>query len=77
MAPNTKKAPNKGPQTPTITRAEAEALITSGADPQQFTTHQNYHVRRKAWEKLGRPLPEDAGERAMILEDLRVRNFRG
>lgn len=66
---------SKNPET--LTRAQAERAITQGADPTLFAKHSNYHVRRKAWEKAGRPLsgswanwPEDL----KFLEDLRVKN---
>jgi hypothetical protein len=35
-------------------RAKCEHLISHGADPKQFLDHPNYHVRRKAWTKLGK-----------------------
>lgn len=38
------------------TRAKAEKALSAGADPQQYADHPNYHVRRKAWVKMGRPL---------------------
>lgn len=44
------------------TRAQAEKALSAGADPEQFTKHANYHVRAKAWVKMGRPLPEGKEE---------------
>lgn len=55
------------------TRAQAERLLSHGADPNQFSKHGNYHVRRKAWTLLGQPLPEDAGERAKFLASINVK----
>lgn len=42
-----------------LTRARAEKLLSVGADPTAFLKHANYHVRRKAWVKLGRQIPDD------------------
>lgn len=53
-----------------VTRARAEKLLSGGADPAQFTKHGNYHVRRKAWEKMGRPLPENTEEANKFLATL-------
>jgi hypothetical protein len=67
------------------TRARSERELSGGADPAQtfkndkgmlqgrFTDHPNYHVRRKAWMKMGQPLPEDAGERAKFLAGLKIK----
>jgi hypothetical protein len=53
-----------------ITRARAEKLLSEGADPTNFAKHGNYHVRRKAWQLMGRPLPEDMGEQNKFLATL-------
>lgn len=53
-----------------ITRARAEKLLSAGSDPASFTKHGNYHVRRKAWVKMGRPLPEDRDEQNKFLATL-------
>jgi hypothetical protein len=53
-----------------VTRAKALKLLKAGADPQQFEKHPNVHVRQAAWKKMGRPLPENADERAKFLADL-------
>jgi hypothetical protein len=57
-----------------ITRAKALKLLKAGADPQQFEKHPNYHVRQAAWKKMGRPLPENADERAKFLADLHIKD---
>ncbi len=53
-----------------ITRSRAEKLLSGGADPEQFVKHANCHVRRKAWEKMGRPLPENKDEQNKFLATL-------
>lgn len=53
-----------------VTRARAEYLLTHGADPTQFTKHANYHVRRKAWVLMGKPLPEGLEEQNKFLATL-------
>jgi len=53
-----------------ITRAHAEKRLTAGADPNTFVKHPNPHVRRKAWVKMGRPLPEDMDEQNIFLATL-------
>lgn len=67
------------------TRARAERELSAGADPTvtfrddkgavrgRYKDHPNYHVRRKAWMKLGQPLPEDAEERAKFLASIKVK----
>lgn len=67
------------------TRARSERELSAGADPAQtfrndkgqtlgrFTDHPNYHVRRKAWMKMGQPLPEDPAERAKFLASIKVK----
>jgi hypothetical protein len=52
------KKPLKEKKEKVFTRAHAEKALSHGADPEKFTKHVNCHVRRKAWEKMGRPLPE-------------------
>ena len=37
------------------TRAQAEKMLSSGADPSQFADHANIHVLKKSWVKMGRP----------------------
>ena len=37
------------------TRAQAEKLLSAGADPSQFADHPNIHVLKKSWVKMGRP----------------------
>jgi hypothetical protein len=49
-----------------VTRARAERALSKGADPNLFVKHGNYHVRAKAWKKLGRPLPEEDGVDALL-----------
>jgi nitroreductase len=46
---------------PDLTRAKAEKLIQTctHGELRAFATHANYHVRQKAWKKLGKPLPLD------------------
>lgn len=58
-----------------FTRMHAEKALARGADPSEarFTGHANYHVRAKAWRKMGMPLPEDAGERVKFLETIHVK----
>jgi hypothetical protein len=41
------------------TRAQAEKAISAGVDAGQFLKHANYHVRAKAWRKLGQPVQDD------------------
>lgn len=57
------------------TRAKAERALAKGADPnaERFLKHQNYHVRAKAWRKMGMPLPEDAAEREKFLQSIHVK----
>jgi hypothetical protein len=56
------------------TRHRAERQLTAGADPEavftdskgtkqkKYLNHPNYHVRTRAWVKMGRPLPEGEKE---------------
>ena len=71
MAKN--ETPRKAKAEKQYTRAQAEKLLSGGADPEQFAKHGNYHVRRKAWTKMGMPLPEDAEERAKFLASIHVK----
>lgn len=50
-----------------ISRAQAEKKLAGGADANQFTKHANYHVRAKAWKKLGKPEMGNAEEHAKFL----------
>lgn len=54
----------------TITRARALKNLTAGADPQLYVGHANCHVRRRCWQIMGRPLPEDMGEQNKFLATL-------
>jgi hypothetical protein len=60
-----------------FTRAKAEALLASGANPNEdrFVKHENYHVRQKAWKKAGMPLPENEDERAKFLSTIHIKNY--
>lgn len=67
-----------------FTRMDAEKALANGADPAEqvtnkdgkkagrFTEHPNYHVRAKAWRKMGMPLPEDEKEREKFLASIHV-----
>jgi len=52
------------------TRAQAERALSAGMDPEPFTKHANYHVRRKAWTLMGKPLPEGLEEQNKFLVTL-------
>lgn len=52
------------------TRAQAERALSNGADPAQFANHGNYHVRAKAWVKMGKPLPSDPAEQEKFLKGI-------
>ena len=54
----------------TITRNHAHQALAAGADPQLFVKHGNFHVRRYAWQKMGRPLPESVDEQNAFLATL-------
>lgn len=58
-----------------FTRKHAEKALARGADPSEtrFTGHANYHVRAKAWRKMGMPLPEGAEERTKFLASIHVK----
>ena len=53
-----------------LTRAQAERALSRGVTPEQFTGHHNYHVRYKAWRKMGMPLPEKIDEQNKFLATL-------
>lgn len=55
------------------TRAQAEKALSRGESPEKFTKHPNYHIRAKAWRKMGMPLPENAEERSKFLADIHVK----
>lgn len=65
--------PQKIKEEKKYTRAQAEKALSAGANPEQFVKHPNYHVRRKAWTKMGKPLPTNADERAKFLESIKVK----
>jgi hypothetical protein len=58
---------NKVKAVKTYTRAQAERALSAGADPNNFVKHANYHVRAKAWKKLGQPEMGNAEEHAKFL----------
>lgn len=53
-----------------ITRAQAEKALSTGATPEEFVKHANYHVRRKAWVLMGKILPENKDEANKFLATL-------
>lgn len=53
-----------------LTRVQAEKALSAGVDPQKFTAHPNYHVRRRAWQLMGRPLPESVDDQNKFLATL-------
>lgn len=59
--------PRKAKAEKKYTRVQAEKALSHGADPALFTKHSNYHVRRKAWQLQGRPLPEALEEQNKFL----------
>lgn len=59
-------------QTKIITRAKAEAMLASGKFDESFISHPNYHVRLKAWRKMGRPLYGTPTEQETFLKSLRT-----
>lgn len=77
--------PNKVRHEKFYSRAKSERMLSAGADPTatfrddkgnmrgRYTDHPNYHVRRKAWMKMGQPLPEDQAERAKFLAGLKIK----
>lgn len=58
-----------------FTRADAEKLLARGVDPseERFTSHKNYHVRVKAFRKMGSPFPENATERTKLCASLHIK----
>jgi hypothetical protein len=52
------------------TRAQAEKALANGVDASLFEKHANYHVRAKAWKKLGSPLPDGAEEQEKFLKSI-------
>ena len=67
------------------TRAKSIRLLRDGANPVEtffdekntergrYLNHPNYHVRAYCWSRMGRPLPENADERAKFLASIRVK----
>lgn len=53
-----------------ISRRTAEKAIAAGKDPEQFMSHPNYHCKRKAWVKMGKPIMGSADEHAKFLESI-------
>lgn len=55
-----------------FTRATALKELALGADPSEdrFTKHANYHVRARAWRKMGMPLPDDPVEVEKFLKSI-------
>lgn len=62
--------PRKAKAEKQYTRAQAERALSAGADPTTFTKHPNYHVKRKAWQLMGRPMPEALEEQNKFLATL-------
>jgi hypothetical protein len=58
-----------------MTRAQAEKAIShEGVDTATaLLDHANYHVRRKAWVKLGRQLPESEADRKALYARLKMK----
>jgi hypothetical protein len=68
------------------TRKKSEYLLSHGADltatfvdekgttKGRFRDHPNYHVRRRCWELMGRPLPEDATEREKFFKSIHMKD---
>jgi hypothetical protein len=56
-----------------ITRAQALRRMSAGADPNLFVNHANYHVKARAWVKLGKPLPSNPEERTKFLASIKVK----
>ena len=61
-----------------ITRAQANRLLSNGADPNdaRFVSHPNYHIRKRSWVARGKPLPEDPTERSKFLTSIRVKEIK-
>jgi hypothetical protein len=52
-------------------RSQAERLLSSRAvEPEKFASHSNYHVRRKAWVLMGKPLSENVEQQNKFLATL-------
>lgn len=58
-----------------LTRAKAEHQLSHGANAGDtiYTSHANYHVRRRAWYLMGGQLPEGAEERSKLLANLHLK----
>lgn len=58
-----------------MTRAQAEKAISrEGVDAAtELLDHANYHVRRKAWVKLGSQLPESEADRTALYTRLKMK----
>jgi hypothetical protein len=66
------------------TRNKSIAALVAGADPTtmfrndkgnelgRFTDHPSSHVKRAAWKKMGKPLPEDKDEATKFLATLHL-----
>src|ERR1700690_557764 len=67
----TKKARAKGDKV--YTRKQPEKALSQGVDPELFVKHHNYHVRAKAWKKMGCPLPENLEERSKFLASIHIK----
>jgi len=65
-------APKATPQKDKYTRNQSIRRLAAGEDPEQFKAHANYHVRRYAWVKMGRPLPESEADRDRFLATLKL-----
>jgi len=48
------------------TRAQAEKMLSSGADPSQFKDHANIHVLKKSWMRMGQPENHNYVDRAKV-----------
>lgn len=57
-----------------LTRKNAERAITLGNNEtvEALRKHQNYHVRKKAWVKLGKPMPEKDEDCVALYNDLHM-----
>ena len=53
--------------TKVLTRAAALACLAGGADPGDFESHPNYHVRVAAFKACGGELPEEQSEKTIGL----------
>jgi hypothetical protein len=69
------KKPIKVKAPKTYTRAQAERIISHSMPDvaKNFLTHPNYHVRSKAFVRLGKQLPENQAEQDAILFGLQGR----